>query len=256
MKIYSVFMVLVILLAQECNHHKGEKDGDHSEKTEERVDLEKKRVFIELKKNPCFGGCPIYALKIYTDGFAEFEGKRFTNKLGKFTKQLPKSTVEELVKEFNAVGFMEMDNLYPGKVPDLPKTNIIYYPNVNTKKEVTGDDYRPENLLALDKKLVDIAMTEDWTLIEKSPHSDELPKYVIKNEIIAKFDKKIDIPDYIRSQSAYKLDIVKNLSRSQGIWLLTYDTTKISPAQMLIKLKEAPEIEEAEFNKNLSNRRE
>ena len=119
---------------------------------------------------------------------------------------------------------------------------------------MTGDNQRPEALLALDKKLVDIAMSEGWTLIEPNEDTKPLADYIIKNEIIAKFNPDIDIPDYIRSQSEYGLDIKKRIAPKSDLWLLTFDTLKISPTDMLLRLQDAREVEVAEFNKQLDQR--
>ncbi len=253
MKFYSsILIVLAIFLAQECNHKKnGDKDENHSETP---IDLGEKRAIIKMSKNPCFGKCPIYNMTIFTDGQVEFKGQRFTNKLGTYSKQISTEVVKSLVKELNEMDFLNMQNNYPSKLPDLPKTNITYHPDSNTTKTVTGDNQRPEALLAFDKKLVDIAMSDGWTLIEPNENTKPLADYIIKNEIIAKFNPDIDIPDYIRSQSEYGLDIKKRIAPNLDMWLLTYDTTKISPNDMLLRLKDSREVEEAEFNKQLTPR--
>ncbi len=250
MKVYAILMVLAIFLAQDCNN----RTTDTSSSDNTTIDLGEKRVLIKLKKNPCFGKCPIYDMTIFTDGYVEFNGQRFTDKLGKFSKKIPEFVVAGLYKEFEAIGFMKMEENFPSKLPDLPKTRITFHPDAKTQRTVVGDSFRPEELLALDKKLTEIAMSEGWTLLEKKENSDELPDHFIRDQIIAKFNKDIDIPTYIESHKKYGLDIKKRVAPKLDLWLLTFDTLKINPSDMLLLLKDADEVEEAEFNKQLNNR--
>lgn len=250
MKVYSILMVLAIFLAQDCNNRTT--DSSSSENT--LIDFGEKRVLIKMSKNPCFGKCPIYNLTIYTDGYVEFNGQRFTDKLGKFSKNIPKMVVSKLYKEFEAIGFMKMDEKYISQLHDSPKTNITFHPDAETKRTVTGDSFRPKELLALEEKLVNIAMSEEWTLLEKKKNSDNLPNSFIRDQIIAKFNKDTDIPVYIRSHEQYGLDIKKRVAPKSDLWVLTFDTLKINPSDMLLLLQDADEVEIAEFNKQLNNR--
>ena len=126
MKFYSsILLVLAIFLAQECNH---KKEGDNDDKQNETtIDSSEKRAVIKMAKNPCFGKCPIYSMTIYTNGQIEFEGQRFTNKLGTYGKSITPLLVQGLVKELNDMDFLNMENNYPSNLPDLPKTNITYH---------------------------------------------------------------------------------------------------------------------------------
>jgi len=252
MKVYSILLFLAIFLAQDCNNRTTNTDTPSSEDTS--IDLRAKRVLIKMKKNPCFGKCPIYDITIDTDGYVEFNGQRFTDKLGKFSKKIPKFVVAGLYKEFEAIGFMEMPEKYPSKLHDLPKTSLTFHPDAKTERTVVGDSFRPEELLALDKKLTEIAMSDGWTLLEKKENSDNLPDYFIRDQIIAKFNPDIDIPTYILSHKQYGLDIKKRVAPKLDMWVLTFDTLKITPSDMLLLLKDADEVEQAEFNKQLNNR--
>ncbi len=250
MKVYSILMVLALFLAQDCNN----RTTDNSSTDDTTVDLGEKRILIKMQKNPCFGKCPIYDISIYTDGYVEYNGQRFADKLGKYSKEIPTALVHDLYKEFNTIGFMEMIEIFPTKLPDLPKTRITFHPDAATKHTVVGDKYRPEELLALDKKLTDIANSEGWTLLEKKENSKNLPDYFIRDQIITKFNKDIDIPTYIESHKQYGLDIKKRIAPKSDLWLLTFDTLKINPSDMLLLLKDSEEVEIAEFNKQLNNR--
>jgi len=165
MKVYSILMVLAIFLAQECNNRTPDTTTSSENTT---IDLGEKRPLIKLQKNPCFGNCAIYDITIFTDGYVEYNGQRFTDKLGKFSKEIPKFVVASLYKEFEKIGFMEMEEIIPTKLPDLPKTRITFHPDAKTQHTVVGDSFRPEELLALDKSNRKSARcpfgSKDWAL--------------------------------------------------------------------------------------------
>ena len=246
MKVLSILLLTTILLAQDCRKRSSQKIDSNN--------VEEVMPVIQMVKNPCFGRCPIYSLTIYNDGKVVYVGQRFTQKMGTYTKQISTEEVAAYLKLFDLMDFWNMDEVYPTQLPDLAKTNMTLFKK-DTSKTVTGDNFRPEALLVADKELVTLADSEEgWTLTKAHPDAGKLADDLIKNEIITKFKPDIDIPDFIESQAHLGLTIKKRVAHNLDLWLLTFDTDKINPDLMLKQLKEAPEILEAEFNKQLSPR--
>lgn len=246
--ISSILLVLFILLAIACNrgHHKNN-SGNDSTTTNEVTKA------IEMYKGPCFGQCPIYTMSIYTDGKVEYNGQRFTDKIGVFTKKISTDRVKDLLEDLEKMKFWEMQEWYKGNLPDLAKTHITYTKGDQTKT-VKGDNTRPELLKALDKKLVAIAGSDDWTLIKKHEDKVAYPDYTIKEEIIVSFESDIDIPNFITSKKQYDLEIKKRVAPNLDMWVLTYDLDKINPTDMLNMLQTSNGVKQAEFNKRINPR--
>lgn len=119
-------------------------------------------AYIEFQRTPCFGGCPIYTLKIDGSGMATFEGKRFTEKIGSYSKQLTK---EETQKLFNALKEKEWENYkdeYPTRSTDLPST-IFRFHYKKTSKVVVVSGEHPDELDVLSDMLVSIVDSDGWT---------------------------------------------------------------------------------------------
>ncbi len=122
--------------------------------------------FIEIKKDPCFGYCPVYSFSIDGTGYAKFNGKRNVEKIGEWTRTLPPEETSLLFQSFETSKFWDFEEEYTGSVTDMPTTWITFSHQGKTK---TIKDYygAPEALKNLEKMVEDIAETGDsW---EQSP---------------------------------------------------------------------------------------
>lgn len=119
-------------------------------------------VFIELKKDPCFGVCPVYSFKVSGDGMASFVGKRNVSKLGEWTRQLSPAATNSLFSAFEQSKFPEFQDEYTAQVTDLPTTWITY--NNGTVNKTIKDYYgSPEALKNLEKMVETIAEEDaEW----------------------------------------------------------------------------------------------
>lgn len=135
-------------------------------------DLSTLKLELQMDKNPCFGTCPYYTLKIYQGGIASFEGKRDVDKLGWHVKRLSQKEYDGVKRAFGSSNFFELENDYPSDLVDLPKTAISWYKDGNSKT-VTGDDTsRPSIVLGLDKILTQIAESDGWKPKDAQPSGD------------------------------------------------------------------------------------
>ena len=91
-------------------------------------------TYIELKKDPCFGFCPVYSFRIDGSGKATFDGVRNVEKTGHWEKQLEKEEVATLFNAFLASDFWNFQDEYTGQVADLPTVWITFSHQGQTKK--------------------------------------------------------------------------------------------------------------------------
>ena len=76
---------------------------------------------ITLERGACFGSCPVYKLSIFADGRVEFEGKEFVKRKGKARGQITKAALQSLVREFEKINYMKLDNEYVSEGPNCPE---------------------------------------------------------------------------------------------------------------------------------------
>ncbi len=119
--------------------------------------------FIELKKEPCFGFCPVYTFKVDGKGNATLKGERNMKELeGDWSQLLPPEKANALFKAFADANFQQFKDEYTAEVTDLPTTWVTLH--LGTERKTIKDYYgAPEELRALEKMVSDIAESpEGW----------------------------------------------------------------------------------------------
>lgn len=88
-------------------------------------------LVITMKRDECFGPCPVYSVSIHGDGTVVYEGSKYVKVEGKRDYKIPKTRVKELVREFYRIGFFSLKDSYTSldkgnglveEVTDLPGT--------------------------------------------------------------------------------------------------------------------------------------
>ena len=118
-------------------------------------------ILLSMKKSSCYGPCPVYEMKIYTNGFATLTAVEYLDLKGEFYTKLPGSKVKALVSKFKEVGFFEMEGQYTSIIKDLP-TTWIYFSNEGRQKRIKDYYGAPESLKDLEKELSSLLESEDW----------------------------------------------------------------------------------------------
>lgn len=124
---------------------------------------------LSIYKFPCFGRCPYYEAKIYTSGYALFDGKRDTKNLGLFEATFNKKEIEELLNEAKRIEYMNMsDSFYNPGLADFPA--VITSVKLNGKRKTIYNclPESPEELKSFQKKLDEFFTNENinWHLLK------------------------------------------------------------------------------------------
>lgn len=124
---------------------------------------------IELKKDPCFGFCPVYSFKVDGKGNATFQGDRNVSKEGDWTRTLSPEETNQLFEAFEKSNFEAFKDEYTDQVTDLPTTWVTFKHGTIDK---TVKDYygAPEPLKELEKLVEAIAETDEgWVKTSENP---------------------------------------------------------------------------------------
>jgi hypothetical protein len=131
---------------------------------------------ITLSRNACYGRCPVYSMSVKADGSVEFDGKQFTEAVGKTSGTITTGDVLRIFNKFEKIVFFELDNEYteancPMSATDLSTYIVSVTANGKTKKIshytgcVENDEQHtpyPPGLLDLENKIQDIAESKGW----------------------------------------------------------------------------------------------
>lgn len=126
-------------------------------------------VSITYKKGPCMGKCPVFTMDIDETGKVTFNGRKFTNKDGQYTKMLTREELNALHLQVTVANFMSLDDSYDSGILDAPTTTIIARSSTREKK-VTFRGKMPDDVKPLRDLLDKIYLSEGWT--EVAPPAD------------------------------------------------------------------------------------
>lgn len=137
---------LLLFTAAKCGKEKYEYTEDSS---------------IEIVKTPCFGSCPVYNFSIKGNGMADFNGRRFVELEGQYTRTFPADTTNYIFDTFVQADIFKFENEYTENVTDLPTTYLTFKHGGKTKKIKMYYGY-PEELKALADSLQSLAFSKGW----------------------------------------------------------------------------------------------
>jgi len=119
-------------------------------------EIEEKVILIcELRRTSCYGKCPSYSIKLYSDGSVNYHGKANVEKLGHYSAYCNPQSFEAIFAAANVANYFVLRSQYPtdGRViPDLPKT-ISYLKREGLEKRVIDNFEAPPSLIKFEKWL-------------------------------------------------------------------------------------------------------
>jgi type IV secretory pathway VirB10-like protein len=119
---------------------------------------------IYLKKTPCFGKCPVFEVKIQEDGSALWVGTKNVERIGTFSAQISKETLEEIMKEAEKIQYFSFSETYPTngkKIADFPMT-ISSINSANGARRIENNFDAPIALQAFEQYLFEKMDKLDW----------------------------------------------------------------------------------------------
>jgi uncharacterized protein DUF6438 len=124
-----------------------------------RVD-DLKSVEFWLKRDPCFGSCPVYDVHITGEGVVSYRGQPFDGLLGELNKRATPQLVQRLLESFQKADFFSLDDRYEVGATDLPTATVGLRIGAVTKivADYGGDEVgMPEAVTNLEREIDAIA---------------------------------------------------------------------------------------------------
>lgn len=128
---------------------------------------------ITLERTACFGSCPVYKLTIFDDGKVLFDGKEFVKRPGMDTSQITKSQLEDLIRQFEKIDFLNLDENYTDDPKNCPEqwtdhpsaiTSLNWKGKSKTVRHYYGcrGSKVAEQLMDLEGKIDEVVNTNQW----------------------------------------------------------------------------------------------
>ena len=159
--------------------------------------------------------------------------------------------MERLLREFKNANLWQYKDAYRGRIPDMQSVSISYYEG-SRKKTVTGKEIRPNSVKWLESLLDQIAQSNTgW--IQKEAPQDNVPDYLIPNELVVELSEGIDPEEWAKSYVQADMLLEKRLNDTE-FWVFSFDDGLITPDVMLEQVRMDKDVISAEFNKQIYNK--
>ncbi len=136
------------------------------------ADVSSPTPVVTLERTPCFGTCPVYTVSLSGSGTVRFLGRNHVSKQGEATAEIPRATVDSLLRELEAGGYFDFADAYVMDSPacgqyatDSP--TVITTVTAGGRSKTIRHDYgcfaAPAELARLERMIDEVAGTSRWT---------------------------------------------------------------------------------------------
>lgn len=151
-------------------------DGDKLEEADAAVQrqeiikdsLAQPRLVLMLKRTGCFGTCPVFEAKVFSDGRAIYDGLRHVAQIGLFEASVDSAWIQHVFERAKEINYWDFYEAYPSggePIPDLP-TTITQLRLGETEKTIRNNFDPPKALVDFEHWLEIELQKLDWKKIK------------------------------------------------------------------------------------------
>ena len=122
-------------------------------------------LFASIERTPCYGKCPVYGAYVYKSGYATWNGRMNTEKVGEFTTRISKEDMAKIADKARSIDYVNLKSEYNSDVTDLP--SVYTQLSLDGKKKAIKSRHNvPIGLREYEKFLDEILSAQKWTLVK------------------------------------------------------------------------------------------
>ncbi len=126
--------------------------------------LDPNTLMASLERTKCYGKCPNYEAKIFTNGLVLFEGKAHVPRKGLFEAYLLQAQLDSLMSQAEQLSYFDLAETYPENgfvMAELPST-ITYLKQGAREQKIKNNHNAPKMLQSYERYLEELLETLDW----------------------------------------------------------------------------------------------
>lgn len=139
-----------------------------TEIVEEVIEPEKVYVLCEIQRSNCYGKCPAYTIKLFSDGKVIYHGKANVEKIGYYEAFCNPEFMDAIFTEAESINYFNLRSQYPTNgsyLPDLPKTTT-YLNKAGLQKRIINNFDAPADLVHFENWLDQFFDDMEWSAIK------------------------------------------------------------------------------------------
>lgn len=145
-----IYALFIITFVGAC-HKKSIPAGNDASNSNQKLLFEQPAVPVEvisIKRTACFGRCPAYTAKFFSDGKVSYKGDANVERRGNYTAMASTQLINSIIKKAMEIKYFDMADVYPvdgEKIADLPTTTTSVY-CIGHSKKITNKYKAPDSL--------------------------------------------------------------------------------------------------------------
>lgn len=212
----------------------------------EKIPLEDVAPVIKMSKGASNSRYPVYDICIYENRIAEYEGQRYTPKMGTWVRKLDDAEWTRLQQKMKITNIWSYPSFTRSQAPDLPMVTITEYDG-DANKSVAGKENRPPAIMDLELTLDNLASKDGWVL--KKSIDFGLPADRVPNQLLIQLKPGVYASNWIYKYAKQQMQILAELPQKSNYYLVGFDPTVTRPKEMENLLSYDRQILDFEFNK-------
>ena len=131
---------------------------------------------ITLERTVCYGPCPVYTLRIDSTGTVSYHGGTYVAAVGDRTGKIDPAKFQDLLQQFQKIGFFQLRDEYTAMITDMPTTFIGLTQDGKAKR--IRDYYKaPPELTELEHSVDRAANVHQWLHDTTKRHTLNSPDF-------------------------------------------------------------------------------
>lgn len=124
-------------------------------------------LLASIKKTACYGKCPVFEAKVYSNGRVVYQGEQFVEKRGLYEAQVSPEWIADIRTYAISLGYFKMNDYFPDEnnvIADLPNT-ITFLQHKAVEKTITNNHNAPVQLTRFEDFFLQKLESLDWKQI-------------------------------------------------------------------------------------------
>ncbi len=127
-------------------------------------------LIVSLKRDPCYGKCQAFELKLYDDGIVKYNGMSHVEKRGYYSAYIGKTAIVNIQDKAEEIGFFILASQYPApgtpQLYDIPQSTT-YVKTGSLEHMVKNRHDSPPALYKFEQYIEEQLMNVNWKPIPR-----------------------------------------------------------------------------------------
>lgn len=125
-------------------------------------------LIASLERTTCYGKCPYYEAKVYSNGIVTYKGRKNVANIGLYQGRISAKQIRQLLDKAKSIGYIHLENKYPIKglgIIDFPVC-ITSVRDGDQKKMIYNRNDSPQRLVDYQDFFDELIEEIEWTKVE------------------------------------------------------------------------------------------